>query len=847
MSYPRLEFYEYDIEGYDFQDPSSFKNFRRRHNSDDDSKRIKKKFIQNPPRRDVIYKHLESSIDPIVSLEYTNRNIDYPNNTTQNHTNLIEFLNIYRTVQAKTKMNRSFYSLQRQRRMIQSIEEATRINISYIQNVLTHPYLYNHLNIDEIHVGAFIFKVDARPDEKIICFGDFHGSFHTFLRNIFRLYVLGVLDLSEGKYKINDGYKLIFLGDIVDRGDFGLEIIYIISQFIIQNNTNTHQKIIVNRGNHEEYSTYSKKNRRDPFLTDFRNEYQTKIGNQDIIFKKFFSYLPSAIVLEQNGTRYWMSHGGIPYYDTPTNILNINILFAQVSIAFIQNRGNPKLSIPHQIRWNDFYLGQDTIPNQRRMTAYLIGTEYLLNFLQLNNIQMIIRGHNDSFFNSFMFCQNPIHPIYNRTGSLPSDALDPQIYPLSKVPINPHSPIPPLYQDIVESNPNINHFLHKIPINTFTNQSFNLSNGAVAMIDPSNLNSRMLDIDHYLFYPVITISTNTDYGRYLTRDSFMLLHQISAHNQTNQNYTGLFQKRYIMNKINRTQPLNFTNVIPRGRLVASRASSVSSTSSAMSTPLVSPAGVQMTTLKKSTSFHPIPYPIEIDCRNMDSQIGNFVPDLNPKELLAVKFYLKKGMCFGILKGSRRIVKDSYDSITFYQDSTTKASISMEIYKALIDLTPFISFKIIHKISSKLQSLTRNLASKPLHFKYYLLKIFIEKLPSISKYYKISDIFGRLFRNFININLRNLQNYQIIANVESLMDVYNFICFYLFYYESKSFMKSANFVSNRNQINITNPNNFFNLYLGRLPNFGTNPNQIKESLLGVNTTYIEYLNTILQSL
>ncbi len=846
MSYPRLEFYEYDIEGYEYFGPAQFKDFRRRQNSDADSKRIKKKIIQNPPRIDVIYKHLESSIDPIVSLENTNKNINYPNNNTQNHTNLIEFLNIYRTVSAKRRMKRTFYTLERQRKIIHSIEEATRINMSYIQN-----FLPVSLPIDRIHLGAFIYKIDARPDEKIICFGDFHGSFHTFLRNIFRLYVLGVLDLSEGKYKINDGYKLIFLGDIVDRGDFGLEIIYIITQFIIQNNTNTHQKIILNRGNHEEFNIYSS--------YGFSNEYTQKVGNQDDLFKTFFSYLSSAIVLEQNGTRYWMSHGGIPYQNSHGNILDINTLFIQSSIAFIENLGNPIFSIPFQIRWNDFHLDNNTIINYRRKNVgYKIGTDYLIHFLQTYNIQMIIRGHNDSLFNSFMFCQNPIHhnPMYNRSGALPPDVeLDPQIYPLSKVPIIPTSPIPPSYIDIVEPDILINNFLHKIPINTFTNQSFNLSNGAVAMIDPSDLNTRTRtkDINHYIFYPVITISTNTDYERYLTRDSFMLLHQISAHNQTNQNYTGLFKKTYIMNKINRTQPFNFKNVIPRGRLVASRASSVSSTSSAMSTPLVSPAGVQMTTLPRTGikhSLHPasqITYPIDIDCRNMDSQIGNFVPDLNPKELLAVKFYLKKGMCFGILKGSRRIVKDSQFKITFYQDSTTETSISMEIYKELIDLTPFISFKIISKISSISGILTRNLAHNPTDFKYLLLKIFIEKLPSISKYYKISDIFGRLFRNFININLQNLKNHQIIANVESLMDVYNFICFYLFYYESKSFMKSANFVSNRNQINTTNPNNFFNLYLGRLPNFSTSHIQIKHSLLGLGTFYIEYLNEILKSL
>ena len=47
-------------------------------------------------------------------------------------------------------------------------------------------------------------------------FGDFHGSFHTFFRLMLRLEFSGILT----KYKLKEGYKMVFCGDILDRGQY---------------------------------------------------------------------------------------------------------------------------------------------------------------------------------------------------------------------------------------------------------------------------------------------------------------------------------------------------------------------------------------------------------------------------------------------------------------------------------------------------------------------------------------------------------------------------------------------------------------------------------------------------
>ena len=126
------------------------------------------------------------------------------------------------------------------------------------------------------HKDAFIYRFKLIPTDKIIMFGDFHGSFHTFFRLMLRLEFSGILT----EYKLTDGYKMVFCGDILDRGQYILEIVTFILQLIIKNPEN----VIYNRGNHEVYSVYK---------NSFKNEmYKKEIGN-DIQneLKKFLQHV----------------------------------------------------------------------------------------------------------------------------------------------------------------------------------------------------------------------------------------------------------------------------------------------------------------------------------------------------------------------------------------------------------------------------------------------------------------------------------------------------------------------------------------------------------------------------
>lgn len=335
-------------------------------------------------------------------------------------------------------------------------------------------------NIPEINAfadeTAIIQQLKINDETKIILFGDFHGSFHTFFRLLCRLHRYGILDLNT--LKINDPYKIIFLGDILDRGMYALDILNIIFKLITINNKEPeNQRIIFNRGNHENFDQYLY-----DFLTDrldtptTGNEIKKKINidheNYEFIVKLnlLFSALPSAVIINnQNKYKYWCCHGGFP----PDLVINLkdNIF------TLINNITDAK-----DIRWSDFGLPDVTNtvpfgPSGRGETLKKYGMKGTLDFLERNSINYIIRGHQDSYGNSILFDDDGNKLIIS----------DPEFDTLEDM----------LYYN---TNPK-----------TYNNRA----NGPIA---------RLIPVYHYSnIFPVLTISTNTDNGRNLNSDSFILL------------------------------------------------------------------------------------------------------------------------------------------------------------------------------------------------------------------------------------------------------------------------------------------------------------------------------------
>jgi hypothetical protein len=330
-----------------------------------------------------------------------------------------------------------------------------------------------------------------------IIFGDFHGSYATFMRHLFRFRSMNIIN-SLGQ--INNGYKIIFLGDILDRGKYDYELIMIIYMLIINNPNN----IIFNRGNHEEQNIWS----RDGFL----NTLKIQFGNISSIINKNINEIvqlqSSAIILHHpiKQKKIYMAHGGLPV-NVNVNVNNkyeLNLLPEFIyklnenkNIIINDNDINSSVQSnniqTNTIRWSDFTGMSNSLLSFNR--SVIIGID-IINILLNTSISFIIRGHTDSISNAFLY-KNIQDKKENVSENV--NLVDALIYNTT------------IYDKII--------------INEETTQNLNVKCiGPIAILKQNMDNSLFLNnikLENGL--PILTISTNTDTERKLYEDSFIIL------------------------------------------------------------------------------------------------------------------------------------------------------------------------------------------------------------------------------------------------------------------------------------------------------------------------------------
>lgn len=399
--------------------------------------------------------------------------------------------------------------------------------------------ILNNIVGNYYHKGAFLYKIYVKNNKNIIIFGDYHGSFHSFYRNMMRLHLVGALDMDTKK--IHEDFILIFLGDIVDRGNYGVDILKFLFELFVVNNTENELKIIINRGNHEHISQQMKDGFYEELTTKFKElksfkNFDHKIYDKEnscdmeslyCSFIKFMNISPSAILLinDECQKKYWLSHGGFPVGEASSENIEEPFEIGHDDIIFYEspnskNSFDPKkYSIPHQIRWNDFMPHdmnvleenkeilrsvlkiQDIPPNYIKNLVNLLNSYPRVNmqrginlnnnhvkaFCEKNKIDFIIRGHQDICGNFCLFTDEGLNNMFD-----------------SKFAINKIK------------NVYLNTNIVKI------NDVIDLRNGPVGKIVMTK-NYKNLDDNKMDLYPVITLSTNTDINRNLVHDSFGIL------------------------------------------------------------------------------------------------------------------------------------------------------------------------------------------------------------------------------------------------------------------------------------------------------------------------------------
>jgi hypothetical protein len=252
--------------------------------------------------------------------------------------------------------------------------------------------------------AEYILHLEHKDGVQYIVFGDLHGSFHAFVRSMKRLQIMGIIN---EKLELQPNYVMIFLGDIVDRGNFGMEIMYVILKLMHEN----WGRVFLNKGNHEEEEIQ--------IHYGFRSELSKKCGNRDLfnqLHEKLYSRLPSSILItdpnRQNNNLY-LSHGGFPilnlgrrgateektketwdqiFKTKPTSACQI------CSKSSFERRFILDKYTATQCRWSDYLLKYEWAGYSLRGMGEngTIGRKLLEEFQKRLGLAANIRGHNDN-------------------------------------------------------------------------------------------------------------------------------------------------------------------------------------------------------------------------------------------------------------------------------------------------------------------------------------------------------------------------------------------------------------------------------------------------------------------
>ncbi|OHT10006.1 Ser/Thr protein phosphatase [Tritrichomonas foetus] len=242
----------------------------------------------------------------------------------------------------------------------------TTIDVSEYENnqaQLVFPILPIPLLGTVCKTAAHVFNEEPdilRINSDVIIVGDIHGH----ILDLFRIF---------RKFGHPPKQTYLFLGDIVDRGEFSSETaIYILLLKCLFPNS-----VYVIRGNHE----FSKMWENSGFNLELTQIYgQEKVDLAIHQFEKVFSFLPLAAIV--NDTNICL-HGGIGPDFTDINSLN------SIKRPLNSFDDEPVLSI----LWSDPNESVTEYIESPRGSGYFFGAEPLKTFLEANNLTLLIRGH----------------------------------------------------------------------------------------------------------------------------------------------------------------------------------------------------------------------------------------------------------------------------------------------------------------------------------------------------------------------------------------------------------------------------------------------------------------------
>jgi hypothetical protein len=249
--------------------------------------------------------------------------------------------------------------------------------------------------------------------DQVVMMGDLHGSLHSLLRNL--------LHLAENNLLNNDltlapNVSLVILGDMTDRGVYGIEIVYFLLQLKLKNWDN----VYILRGNHESFGCtyrygFHLELEKKYGATEVRGSTQT-LPDDGCLYKDYMvlcGSLPLALFLRNQGKVIQCCHGGIEPCYSPNDFFQSSLPYDYVTRNIPRIVVNGKYDFPGQgFQWSDVKGKSPSCRSSEDNTIFNVGSRnrgFDANIQDIENycdacsthdwqLVKIVRGHQDNFY-----------------------------------------------------------------------------------------------------------------------------------------------------------------------------------------------------------------------------------------------------------------------------------------------------------------------------------------------------------------------------------------------------------------------------------------------------------------
>lgn len=289
-----------------------------------------------------------------------------------------------------------------------------------------------NFNLD-YNLPVYVQKVKIKKDDAKICIiGDIHSSLHSLLSILFK--IKKDYFQNEEKMILKPNRYIIFLGDIIDRGPYSVELLMLI---LCLKNYNFDNVFIIN-GNHEDYPIFSRDGTEEEFFKQHEDIYFKEDLDKSII-NKILNRLPSCIYLEFGGKRYHLSHGAFdPIYaglmdNLDDLFINTNNLKKSKLNLFLESNEEFDLvsinDIHNNYKWGDLSNNPYIMMSPRGRDIFQFGHQEIKLYLEKFNISNIISGHQDNEPINFILYPKQIENLKNKISPIyPLDLKVSEIY-----------------------------------------------------------------------------------------------------------------------------------------------------------------------------------------------------------------------------------------------------------------------------------------------------------------------------------------------------------------------------------------------------------------------------------